>query len=293
MTVIVAGSLNMDLNIKVESHPRPGEEIAGDGFSYSPGGKALNQAVAAVRAGTRVRIVGWLGSDAYGRELLAFLEKESIDSSFIQLRADYPTPLSVVLVDSTSENIIIYDTKAHVQDRLGEHVPFSAGDVFLCQLGLPADSRRMMLAAARDNGALSILNAAPAPKDIQLKDDQVDILVVNERELHELTSTSADASLEHCVELTMPLRTTGTIATLGANGVLLHHDGSLLRIPAVQVRAVDTTGAGDAFLGALASQLALGRDLPQAAMYANKYAALSTTKRGAAVSMPVWSSVSG
>jgi ribokinase len=271
--VVVVGSLNLDLVAHAERLPLPGETIHGSSFAEFAGGKGLNQAVAAARSGARVAMVGAVGGDHAGIRLREVVGREGIDDSFLVTVESAPTGRALISVDERGENSIIVVAGANGSVEISE-LPDSR--VVLAQLEIDLDAVVAAMRIARSRGAMTILNPAPAGP---LAADLVglcDMVVPNEHEVGLLGG--ADALLARGVG--------SVIVTRGAAGVDLVRDGVDLHVPPFLVEPVDTTGAGDAFCGALACELALGDDLPAAMHFAAAAGALATTRHGAVPSQP-------
>lgn len=292
-TVYVAGSLNLDQRIQVQSLPRAGETVIGDSLVLAPGGKGGNQAVAAARSGAQVTFVGAVGDDEHGRLILQALAEAEIDCAAVLVDPGTPTGTAVIPVDEHGENAIIVCpganqslTAAHVEESLGAVRP---GDVLVLQLEVPVATVRRAARTARAKGAFVILNAAPAPTSVERLFDDVDLLVVNEHELAVVGRLSG-ATAEELADRTLELAgATGTavICTAGAGGAFAAAHGTVQHVPAPSVAAVDTTGAGDTFVGYLAAALlAAPSDLAGALAAATAAAARAVTRPGAMESIP-------
>lgn len=295
--VLVIGSLNLDLRLQVPRLPRPGETLAGTGFDTGPGGKGANQAVAAARQGARVALLGAVGDDAAGRTLVAALQADGIDTTAVATIAGQPTGTAAILLQPDGENSIVAIpganqavTPARVQahaDRLQQ------ARVVVAQLECPLDAVDAALRQARAAGALTLLNAAPAqPLDDALL-GQLDWLIVNETEAALLADRPVpDPAAAQA--LADALRTRGprhVLVTLGARGLVLAGPDGPLALPAPRVAVVDTTGAGDTVVGALAAALAAGRPVREALVRAQAAAALAVTRAGAQSAMPTAAAV--
>ena len=291
-TVFVVGSLNIDQNIRVQSLPRAGETVRGSDATFSPGGKGGNQAVAAARAGATVKFTGAVGDDAHGRRILEVLAEASIDAVHVRVSRTATTGTAVIAVDDQGENQIIVSpgansglTDADVDAGLAA---VRAGDVLVLQLEIPTPLVRQAARTAKSRGAFVILNAAPAPRQIEGLLDDVDLLVVNEQEIQVLAGLAGiPGSHRELVQALPPALGPGLVCTAGAEGSFTALDGSLVHVPAAKVTAKDTTGAGDTFVGYLAASLAVSpRDLPAAMTYATRASALAVTRTGAMESIP-------
>ena len=291
-TVFVVGSLNIDQNIRVRSLPRPGETVRGSDATFSPGGKGGNQAVAAARAGAPVKFAGAVGDDAHGRRILEVLAEADIDASRVRVLGTAATGTAIIAVDDRGENQIIVSPGANSgltsDDVAAGLATLVDGDVLVLQLEIPTALVRQAARIARSAGAFVILNAAPAPRQLDGLLDDVDLLVVNEQEIRvlaDLAGTTGDH--RELVTALPPVLGPAIVCTAGAEGSFTVLDGELVHVPAAQVSAKDTTGAGDTYVGYLAaSLLATSRDLPAAMTLASRASALAVTRTGAMESIP-------
>ncbi|HYZ97827.1 MAG TPA: ribokinase [Acidimicrobiales bacterium] len=292
--VLVAGSINMDIVASVPRLPTPGETVTGTGLRFVPGGKGANQAVAAVRAGAAVTLVGAVGDDIFAGDLLSFLGRCGVDVGAVARRPRMPTGTALVTVAADGENAIVVIPGANgTLDEASVREPGARpGDVLVTQYETPIDAAIAFFRRGREAGATCVLNpapAAPTPSDLLAL---VDVLVLNEIELAELSGVALapDAADDDIAGAIARLRNDGFaglgVATLGARGALAVSDGAVRRVPAHRVRAVDTTGAGDCFVGVLAAELVGGSPIDAALARANAAAALCVTRAGAGPSMP-------
>ncbi len=289
--IVCVGSMNMDIAAYSTTLPRPGETVFGSTLMTSPGGKGLNQAVAARRLGADVTFIGNLGRDDAGNSLAAFLDAEGIDKSGVARLEDVPSGAAIILVDARSENSIVVIPGANMAWPPGalDHLSLAAGDIVVAQFEIPDAVIVEAFDRARQAGAKTILNAAPArPMPARLL-PLVDILVVNEAELATVcgkTIAATDLTAIAAAALQLSGASLAVVATLGPAGVLVAASGTVTRVEGSPVEAVDTAGAGDCFIGALAAALVRGDSLSTAAAYANRAAGISVTRRGTAISMP-------
>jgi ribokinase len=291
--VTVVGSLNMDLVVRAPRLPQPGETLAGRTFAQVAGGKGGNQAVAAARLGAQVSMLGCVGADANGAQLRAGLEAEGIDCAALGTGTQ-PSGVALIVVDDASQNTIVIVAGSNGEvtpEAIARHeAALAAADVVICQLETPLASVRAALAAARRLGKTVILNPAPAtgplPADwLPL----IDYLIPNELEAAALTGLPVD-SPDDAAQAAAALRAAGArnvLVTLGARGVLVALDGVTATLyDAPQVEAIDTTAAGDTFIGGFAAQLAKNASVDAAIRFAQRAAALSVTRAGAQPSIP-------
>ena len=290
--VFVAGSINMDVVVTAGRHPRIGETIAGKDVLYFPGGKGANQAVAAAKLGAPTTLIGRLGADAFGRDLKAFLAAQGIDLGLVQETPDAHSGTAIITVANADNTIVVVPgANAQVSAADVAAAPLARGDIAVSQFEIPLATIGAFFQHARAVGATTILNPAPAIEfDAQLL-GLVDILILNETELGLLARTELHDTDNPArfVEAARSLRgATDQIicVTLGKRGVLALVDGRPLMVEGRSVKAIDTTGAGDCFVGALASQLAGGKPLHDALGYANAAASICVQRMGAAPSMP-------
>jgi ribokinase len=273
MTLVVAGSLNLDLVGRAPHIPAPGETVLGGALMRLPGGKGGNQAVAAARLGARVRFFGAVGRDAAGEELIAGLRAEGIDAAGVQ-RVDSATGAALITVSAQGENAITVLPGANREAPAPGADGLRGARGLLLQGEIPPATNRAWAEAARSARVPVLLNAAPADEALRALLPLVALLVVNEGELTVLGGNEAGLGPET------------VITTLGARGCRAWHRGQMLAVPGVPVQGVDSTGAGDTFVGALAAALMRGLALASALNEANHAAALSCTQAGARGGMP-------
>jgi ribokinase len=290
--VFVAGSINMDVVVTAGRHPRVGETIAGDSVLYFPGGKGANQAVAAAKLGAATTLIGRLGADAFGRDLKAFLAAQGINFDLLQETPDAHTGTAIITVANADNTIVVVPgANGLVSATDVAAAPLAKGDIAVSQFEIPQPAINAFFKRARAAGATTILNPAPAIEfGVQLL-GLVDILILNESELGFLTKTELRDTDDPArfIEAARSLHgSTDKIicVTLGKRGVLALVDGRPMMIEGRAVKAIDTTGAGDCFVGALAAQLSGGKPLRDALGYANAAASICVQRMGAAPSMP-------
>lgn len=290
--VFVAGSINMDVVATADRHPRVGETVAGRQVLYFPGGKGANQAVAASRLGARTTLIGRLGKDSFGGELKAFLGEQGIDLGYVVETAEVHTGTAIITVAEADNTIVVIPgANGLVATDDVDVVPLLAGDVAVSQFEIPLPAIAAFFRRARAAGATTLLNPAPAQAMSRELLALVDILVLNETELGFLArselSESDEAARIIAAARQLQAREDQTICvTLGKRGVLALAGREEIAVPGRAVKAVDTTGAGDCFVGALAAQLAEGTPLRAALTFANAAASISVQRMGAGPSMP-------
>ncbi|WP_339038297.1 ribokinase [Bradyrhizobium symbiodeficiens] len=289
--VFVAGSINMDVVATADRHPRVGETVAGREVLYFPGGKGANQAVAASRLGAKTTLIGRLGKDSFGAELRTFLGAQGIDLGAVR-DADTHTGTAIITVAASDNTIVVIPgSNALVGADDVADVPLAKGDVAVSQFEIPLPTITAFFRRAREAGVVTVLNPAPAQKMSSELLALVDILVLNETELGFLAGSELSDSDEAAriidVAQKLQARADQTICiTLGKRGVLALAGREEIAVPGRAVKAVDTTGAGDCFVGALAAQLADGAPLRAALAFANAAASISVQRMGAGPSMP-------
>lgn len=290
--VFVAGSINMDVVATADRHPKVGETVAGRQVLYFPGGKGANQAVAAARLGAGTTLIGRLGKDSFGAELRQFLGDQGIDLGYAQDTIDAHTGTAIITVAEADNTIVVIPgANGLVGANDVEVVPLLEGDVAVSQFEIPLPTIAAFFRRAREAGAVTLLNPAPAQKMTGELLALVDIVVLNETELGFLAgaelSDNDEAARIIDVARKLQAREDQTICiTLGRRGVLALAGREEVAVPGRVVKAVDTTGAGDCFVGALAAQLADGVPLRAALTFANAAASISVQRMGAGPSMP-------
>lgn len=290
--IVVLGSLNMDLVVKVDRMPVPGQTVAGGNLDTICGGKGANQAAAAGKLGGRVAMVGRVGNDVFGQRLKDSLRGFGVDVSHVLSDGDSVTGTAVILVDEHAENCIVISPGAN--GRVGEEDIRAAEELIsqarliLLQLEVPIQTVEQVVQVASRYPAKIILNPAPAKPVSPETLSKVDILVPNESEASLLTSVEVVdlASAERAAHKLLDLGVRTVVMTLGDEGALLATGDEVTHIPTVKVIAVDTTAAGDAFIGGLATALLKEFSLAEAVRYANCAGALAVTKFGAQTSLP-------
>ena len=293
-SVCVVGSINLDMNAYVHRFPRPGETLHGGRFTTGYGGKGANQAVMVARLGGSISMVGRVGDDIFGQDMRRNLAAEGIDARFVFESAGVSSGVAVITVDDNGQNTIIVIAGANglvtPDDVTAAQAAIAGARVLLCQMEVPMAANLAALRLARAAGVTTIFNSAPVSGEVPAEVYQLaDIFCPNETEAELLTGievhTLDDARLAASIILDRGAR--AALITLGARGCLyVSADGADEVIPTVEVNAVDTTGAGDAFVGSLGYFLAAGVALRTAIERANAIAAISVQSPGTQSSYP-------
>ncbi|MCY2929811.1 MAG: ribokinase [Planctomycetota bacterium] len=291
--ILVVGSLNMDLVVRAAAMPKPGQTVLGERFVTAPGGKGANQAVAAARLGGHCAMIGRVGDDAFGLQLLDALGEEGVECTGVAATREAATGVALILVDRCGENSIVVAPGANAlltpDDIYSRCDLFDRAQVVVIQLEIPLPTVRAATTAARRHTRTLVLDPAPAPAAMPAELFQVDVLTPNAREAESITGQLAiEERVDKNVALDLIARgAQAAVLKLGPRGSLVvTADGQFARIPPYNVAVVDTTGAGDAFTAALAVGVARGSPLPEAALFATAAGALTCTRLGAQTAMP-------
>jgi ribokinase len=288
--IIVVGSLNADLVVRTPRFPQPGETISGEDLQIIPGGKGANQAVAAARQGTPTAMVGRVGRDSFGPDLINNLKQNGVDTERVQTDPESATGTAIIIVDTNGQNSIVLSPGGNgkVTPADVEEIPFSEATLLLLQLEIPVEAVLAAARRAKENGLRVLLNPAPARA---LPDELLalpDFLLPNESELSLLSGLPVNdlPSAENAAKTLLERGIQTVIVTLGANGALIVNKELTKHIPSFKVDVVDTTAAGDAFIGGFASALLQNKSLEEAVRYGCACGALAATKFGAQPSLP-------
>lgn len=286
--ILVVGSLNMDLVATVVKLPEKGETIFGKTFTTFPGGKGGNQAVAAAKLGANVTMVGTVGQDDFGKKLLHSLSQSGVDTSYIA-SAEISTGIALITVDKNGANSIVVVPGANSVCGPNEiELALTAVEgpgILLVQNEIPEETVEYAIKSAKKQGWLTILNPAPARLITDELLSILDIIIPNETEAAILTG-SKTGSEEGAAQVLLDRGAAAVIITLGSKGVLYCTAVQKHHICAYEVQAVDTTAAGDAYVGALATALSEGRTMLESAKFASAVAAIAVTRQGAQPALP-------
>ena len=290
--IVVVGSVNMDMMLHCPHLPGPGETVLGDGFTTAPGGKGANQAIAAARLGAKVAFIGCVGDDAFGQAAFDALQVEGIDTRHLSRVSGSATGVAMIATDDAGENCIVLAaganallSPAHVD---AAEALFMGAAMLICQLESPLATVRHAISIAVQHRVPVLLNPAPAqhlPADLLC---DIDLLVPNAVEAAALSGLAVDddGTAARSAEALRLRGATNVLVTLGSDGVVAATAQGCIHRPAIQVQAVDSTGAGDTFVGALAAARIQGMAMADAIDFAQRAAAFSVTRRGAQASMP-------
>ena len=287
--LVVVGSINLDLSIPVPELPRPGETVLGGDALWSPGGKGANQAVGAARLGRSVAMVGCVGDDPAGRQLLDALSRSGVATDTVAVLPGVPSGIAAIAVSAAGENSIVVSpganhrlTSSHVAEALERWSPKAV----LTQFEIPAEATAAMVGF----DGLFVVNPAPARAISAEVLAAVDVLVPNRGELALLSGSASAETIDEVTDQAKALGVSRVVVTLGGDGALVVDLGAgstqVTVVPIVTVPVVDTTAAGDSFCAGLVDALLDGADLVSATKWAGQVAAVTVTRRGAQVSLP-------
>ncbi len=292
MKIIVFGSINMDFIARTPRLPMPGETIIGYDFQNLPGGKGANQAVACAKLGAETMMIGCVGNDIFGDNIITGLKNSRVDVSLLSRNNRVSTGIALITVNETGENSIIIIPGANGEVGKGELMSLESAlekaDILLLQLEIPIDAVLQAAILGKEKGAMVILDPAPAQKLPKELLRLVDIFTPNKVEAASLVDFNIDgwdeASRAAYTFLKRGVR--HSVIKMGSKGVLLTSQKSKQIYPSIPVRVIDTVGAGDAFSGALAVALSEGKTINEAVQWGNAAGAFAVTRKGAQTAMP-------
>lgn len=292
-SILIAGSINMDLVIDTERLPIKGETLIGKTIRYIPGGKGANQAVSAARLGANVLFIGKVGQDSFGPKLKNFLKKEKLDLRGLE-KSSLSSGLAFITVDSNGDNtiVILPGSNSEVDPiyiEKNRHL-IQEANMIVAQYEIPLESVDRLFTIAKNLNKITLLNPAPALKTPNEILKKVDYLVLNETELSFFVDSNKTLEeLDEIISAARMLQKRGTnivVVTLGSRGAITITQDNVIRTEGIKVNAVDTTAAGDCFIGALAVQLNNDASLEAALDFANRVAAISVQRFGGSRSLP-------
>lgn len=290
--IVVIGSSNTDLVVETSTFPKPGETIMGGAFNTFAGGKGANQAVAASRLGGDVTFIAKIGNDDFGEAALKGFNNDQINTDFVFIDEGHPSGVAIIMVEDSGENIIVVSPGANNALNTAEiekaHKAFDNADMVLVQLETPIDTVKRVLELSHEKQKKVILNPAPA----QSLDDNfyplINIITPNESEAEILTGIKVDDvfSATKAANILLEKGVSNVVITMGEKGAFFKNNEEEFLVPAQKANAIDTTGAGDTFNGALAVAIAEGQSWRDAITFGNNAGAFSVEKMGAQVSIP-------
>ncbi|ADL69224.1 ribokinase [Thermoanaerobacterium thermosaccharolyticum] len=290
--ILVVGSINMDIVIKVEHIPKIGETVIAKEVNYSFGGKGANQAVAIAKLGGNVTMIGRVGDDNFGKELIENLDKQKVKPSGIEIDKTEKTGMAFIYVSDKGENNISVNQGANKKldvEQINRHLDlFDAAEICVLQLEIPIETVKYAIEICNKKNIKVILNPAPARKIPEEILKNIYILTPNESELSILTKKNVKTieDINNASEILLESGVQNIITTLGEKGCFLKNKNDSLHFAAVQVDAIDTTAAGDSFTGAISIALNNGKSIKEAIEFATYVSALTVTKEGTQDSLP-------
>lgn len=291
--IIVFGSINMDLNLKLKRFPDAGETILSPSYTMTPGGKGANQAMASARAGAKTALIGKVGDDGPGLRILNHLKRNEVMTSGVAKSTEWPTGMAMVAKEKDGENRIIVASGANLEVSAEQAPPeiFNENNVLLVQMEVPMEQNALVMKNAKDNGSKVIMNLAPALTIPKALLSLVDYLIVNQieaRQLAEKLKINIDGDTSKLAAALAKEGNLTCIVTLGPDGIVaVNPDGKGLKIPSMKIEnVVDTTGAGDCFCGTFAACVHEGKDMNTALRMATVASGLSCRDVGTQASYP-------
>lgn len=292
--IVILGSCNTDLVIKVRHFPLPGETIIGSDFMTNQGGKGANQAVSVARMGGQALFIAKVGNDSFGKNSIAAMNEEGIDTRFCFVTDKAPTGVAMIDVDDKGENCIIVASGANallsIEDVELARKEIESASILLMQLETPIPTLMYAAEMAHEAGVTVVLNPAPFPKDALPKEflKNVDIITPNETEAGAMSGVHVcdETSALQAIEAIQKLGVSKVVITAGSAGAYTVVNGKAVCVPTYKTKVVDTTAAGDTFCGALCVSLSEEKDITSSIAFANKAASISVTRMGAWRSIP-------
>lgn len=291
MRILVVGSVNMDLVVRVDHMPAAGENVRGEDLRTIPGGKGANQAVACARLGAETTFLGRVGDDAFGRRLRQELADAGVAVDALATVPDCPSGVALIFIDAAGENSIVVTAGANgrlaPEDIDAARDLVAAADAVVLQLEIPPETVARTIRLAREVGTPTVVDAGPPRRPIDRAVFEADVLTPNEAEAAALLDvTPGTRRVEDLARALLARGPRAVVLKAGAQGAVVAREGRVERVPAFRIDPVDTTAAGDAFTAALAVEMVKGTDLVTAARVANAAGAVAATRLGAQPSMP-------
>ncbi|WNS79072.1 ribokinase [Domibacillus sp. DTU_2020_1001157_1_SI_ALB_TIR_016] len=292
-SIVVVGSINMDIVATTDQYPVHGDTVLGHSMQMFSGGKGANQATACAKLGKQVQLIGAVGRDAFGQEVIRTLTENNVDISLLTYTESQATGCALVTIDKTAENTMLVikgaNDELREEDIIGKFKDVEAGSVLLIQMEIPSKTILQAVKLAKEKEMFVILDPAPAAGVTIEALQYADVITPNAQETYELTGIKID-SIESAykagVYFDHQLGVSNSIIKLGSKGALVYQKGKTFFVDPIPVQAVDTVGAGDSFAGALACAVAEGEALESAAQFAAVVAAMKVTKPGAQKGLP-------
>lgn len=291
--IVVVGSTNMDMVVKTDHIPVPGETVLSGSFFMNPGGKGANQAVTIARLGGDVSFVGKVGNDIFGKQAEQLFDEEGINIFYLLSDDELPSGVALITVDEAGENSIVVASGSNANllpADIKEALPtIEEADYLLMQLEIPMETVLFVAEYAHAHHTKVIVNPAPMNKLTPELLQQIDILTPNETEAGKLAGMKVCdmKSAKEAAQLICKMGVKNVVITMGSSGAIIYREGqTIVHVPSKKVEALDTTAAGDVFNGALTVALSEGKDLKEAARFACEVAAISVTRMGAQSSIP-------
>ncbi len=293
--ILVLGSLNMDLVTRVQKIPKTGETLTGEPISEIPGGKGANQAVALGKLGAFVKMSGMIGKDDFGDRLLESLKSMRVDTHYIQVVEGAQTGTALVMVNEEGDNaiVVIPGANSKMSEVAFNYEALQDTEILLSQLEIPLLTIEKVFRVAKDMGIYTVLNPAPANELSVELCETIDLLVPNETEFFRLTgcNTETKMSIRKGADILLTKGVKALIITLGEKGSVYITKDKEIFFQSYKVKPIDTTAAGDSFIGGLLLKISQGKSIEESIPFASKVAALTVTRVGAQISLPSYEDV--
>ncbi len=281
----------MDIVVSTKVHPKVGETVLGSDLKYFPGGKGANQAVASAKLGAETILIGKVGNDPFGKQLLIFLQEQNVKTQ-VSIEEKMATGTAIIAVsEATADNTIVVVSGANslLTEQEVTKVQFEKGDVLISQFEIHVSTIIAFFRKGREVGTINIFNPAPMQSIPDELFELIDVLILNETELSSISGLVVNISNEESITTAIKKiqkENLSVVVTLGEKGIIAFHGGEVMPVPGRKVQAVDTTGAGDCFVGAFGASMVEGKSFLGCLKFANIAASISVTRKGAGSSMP-------